>query len=324
VFVVAPPGVSGGPELAHQLVHHLNTERPGRASIVYEPFEIPHKTPEPYRRYDVRPERVSYIPRGSTVVLPEVYGRMLDRFPGCRIMFWWMSVNNFHKATAGNAGAVDGLRRHVDCHLYQSEYARGFLASARLGPVQRLSDQLAADYLDAITVPPSAPRRDLVAFNPAKGHTRTKLIFYALTKSLRPTPQVVALEGLTRTQMRRTLAEAKVYIDFGEHPGKDRLPREAAALGACVLTNRRGAAGNPVDVPIPEDCKIDDRKPRFACRAANKIRQLIDDFDRQAPRFDGYRGMIASEPAQFFADVAAVFTDAAVPRISPEAAFLPS
>jgi hypothetical protein len=125
----------------------------------------------------------------------------------------------------------------------------------------------------------------------------------------RSAPLAVAVEGLNRSEVRRVFAEAKVFIDFGEHPGKDRMPREAAALGCCVLTNRRGSAANGVDVPIPDEFKINDRKParRFEWRAATKIWDLIEDYERQAPRFDAYREMIAGEPAQFTEDVRALF-----------------
>jgi hypothetical protein len=307
VFVICPAvAVTGGPELCHQLVHALNTIRPGSAAIVYEPFEMPHLIPPPFRRYDALLARVEDIPHGATVVLPEVYGRFLGRFQGCRILFWWMSVNNFHQAAAGHAGAqIEVMRRTVWQHLYQSEYAHGFLACAKLSPAHRLGDKLADDYL---TAPPAAARKDLLVFNPAKGFARTEQIFYALTKSLRRAPQVIALKDKSRDEIRQILSEAKLYIDFGEHPGKDRLPREAAALGCCVLTNRRGAAANPVDLPIPDDCKINDRKPGWERRAAGKIHKMIDDYDQQRFRFDDYRRQIAAEPAQFDADVGVVFT----------------
>ena len=46
------------------------------------------------------------------------------------------------------------------------------------------------------------------------------------------------------------------YIDFGPHPGMDRLPREAALAGCIVLTNREGAANFAKDVPLPEEFKF--------------------------------------------------------------------
>lgn len=309
VFVVCPANSqSGGPELCHQLAHTLNCAEPGRAAIVYNPFELRHKTPPFYSRYNAPPAMIGDIPPGATVVLPETYGSVMDRFPDARIVFWWMSVNNFHVAAAGAAGAqMEALRHRVALHLYQSEYARTFLHTANLGPAARLSDYLASDYIRAIGGARPRLRRELIAFNPAKGLQRTGTIFQALAKGVREAPKVVALEGMTREQIRQVLAETKVYIDFGEHPGKDRMPREAAAMGCCVLTNRRGSAANDIDVPIPPDCKIDDRKPRFEMRAAGKIHKLLSDFHQQTPRFDEYRRIIASEPVLFEADADAVF-----------------
>lgn len=310
VFVVCPANSqSGGPELCHQLVHTLNCAEPGRAAILYNPFELKHKTPPSYSRYNTPPAMIDDIGEGATVVLPETYGSVLNRFVGTRTVFWWMSVNNFHVAAGGAAAAqMEALRQHVELHLYQSEYARSFLHTAHLGPAARLSDYLASDYIRAIGGARPRHRRELVAFNPAKGIKRTGLIFHALAKGVKEAPKVVALEGMSRDQIRQVLAEAKVYIDFGEHPGKDRMPREAAAMGCCVLTNRRGAAGNNIDVPIPADCKIDDRKPRFELRAVGKIHKLLDDFHQQSPRFDDYRRTIASEPVLFEADAEAVFS----------------
>ena len=46
------------------------------------------------------------------------------------------------------------------------------------------------------------------------------------------------------------------YIDFGPHPGMDRLPREAALAGCVVITNREGAAGFNEDVPLPSEFKF--------------------------------------------------------------------
>lgn len=51
--------------------------------------------------------------------------------------------------------------------------------------------------------------------------------------------------------------ESMIYIDFGEHPGKDRIPREAAMRDLIVITGRDGAAVNDVDVSIPKKYKID-------------------------------------------------------------------
>ena len=61
---------------------------------------------------------------------------------------------------------------------------------------------------------------------------------------------------MTEREVEDCLSQAKVYIDFGGHPGKDRIPREAALCGCCVVTGRRGAAGNDVEVPINQSYKL--------------------------------------------------------------------
>ena len=40
----------------------------------------------------------------------------------------------------------------------------------------------------------------------------------------------VPLINLNNDEIINTLSKSKIYIDIGSHPGKDRLPREAALL----------------------------------------------------------------------------------------------
>jgi hypothetical protein len=48
------------------------------------------------------------------------------------------------------------------------------------------------------------------------------------------------------------------YVDFGHLPGKDRLPREAAASGAVVFVRKAGAGRFADDFPIPDFFRFDD------------------------------------------------------------------
>jgi len=320
IFIVAPANtVTGGPELLHQLGDALNRET-RLAWMLYAPFDKSHETPAPYIRYNVGPARLDDIDRDSIVVLPEIYTKLIRRFPTPRIYFWWLSVDDFfhHAGFTAPLGPIGGrnliaksyigqLRQHVERHLYQSEYAREFLVSQSLAPSSRVSDYLAEEYVKELAKPASTPRENLVVYNPKKGRRRTRQILRALRQSDGPMPEVVPLAGMTRSQVCELLGRAKLYIDFGGHPGKDRIPREAVALGACVLVNRRGSALNSVDIPIPDEFKIDDRTSGFAKVAADRIRLMMADFERQSPKFEAYRQKIAAEPADFLADVQSLF-----------------
>jgi hypothetical protein len=119
--------------------------------------------------------------------------------------------------------------------------------------------------------------------------------------------RVIAVEKMSRDDVVNTLGRAKLYIDFGDHPGKDRLPREAAALGCCVLVNRRGSAANDQDIPIPAAYKVDDTRANFETSAARMIVDICARFSDHAANFDSYRAGIASEPTVFAAEIDRVF-----------------
>jgi len=319
IFVVAPADyASGGPELCHQLVHSLNREQ-RRARIIYFPFGSNQKCPPEFQRYNITTATPEDVRPGSIVVLPEVFAQLLKYFPTGRIYFWWMSVDTFFKAASYSllgrhitSRVVAGvqlrkLRQRVDQHLYQSEYAREFLEASGLHPSARVSDYLADEYIQAASSPRHLSRSNLVVYNPSKGLDRSKLIIGELERSSFPMPEIVPLAGMNRDEVADLLARAKIYIDFGEHPGKDRIPREAVAFGTCVLVNRRGSAANFVDVPVPETFKINDRVPGFERAAAETIRTTIESFDQSAALFDEYRRRVAQEKTVFLEDIQTVF-----------------
>lgn len=252
--------------------------------------------------------------------MPEVCATLIRRFPKAEIFFWWLSVDNFfvqaRYTPMGRLGApllsrvqLRKLPRQVAGHLYQSEYARQFLASRSLTPALHLGDYLAEEYVQAAAMPRQSSRENILVYNPSKGRKRTDLILRALSNSNDPTPQIVPIERMSRQEICALLRRAKVYIDFGGHPGKDRIPREAVALGACIIVNRRGSAANPVDIPIPPEFKIDDRWPGFEQLAVNMIHMLMDEYEQHAPRFDDYRQSIALEPQRFLDDACGLYPE---------------
>ena len=118
---------------------------------------------------------------------------------------------------------------------------------------------------------------------------------------------------MTSSEVEECLSEAKVYIDFGEHPGKDRIPREAAVCGCCVVTGRRGAAGNDVDVPIHPRYKFADRLENIPA-ILDCIRRLLAEYPQRIADFAAYRASIRKEKALFEreVEVALTFSDAAL------------
>jgi hypothetical protein len=265
VFIACPAtSVTGGPELLHQLCAKLR-QRGVQSFMHYYPTQAPEGH---YSEYAApRAAEIEDDP-GNVLVVPEVAQavRMLLKYSRIRRALWWLSVDNYLKAL-GSFTSIRGLRskakyalglgqvgleelRGLDItHLAQSRYAELFLEENGFGRIERLSDYLNRCFIESAGTP--SVKRDQVAYNPKKG--------VAFTLDLKAQARDIAfvpLEKMTPAEVARTLRESKVYIDFGKHPGKDRIPREAAISGCCVITGRAGAAANPEDVPIPEEYKF--------------------------------------------------------------------
>lgn len=88
----------------------------------------------------------------------------------------------------------------------------------------------------------------------------------------------VPLVNMTNDQVKQKMLNSKVYIDFGNHPGKDRFPREAAISGCCIITGKRGAANYYEDVRIPEKFKFNQYKTKPE-NIIHRIRECLDSFE---------------------------------------------
>jgi hypothetical protein len=313
VLVICPGNaMTAGPEALHQLVADLN--RLGQpAEMVYHPFDRRFEPPAPYRRYAV-PVGTHAEEPGTLIVFPEIFTMQALRAKGAEVAVWWMSVNNFTGVRYGRPwrdrlrywkyllkgkrpwGGVPALA-HLG-HLAQSDYARGFLAGDGIA-AKMLSDPIPVytepAYVQALPARlRAAQRADTILYNPTKGAQFTARLMAAYPQwKFRP------LRGLDREQLAQAFLEAKLYMDFGHHPGKDRLPREAALHGCCVITARHGSAANPVDVPIPERYKLDVKDPAFVQRFGQVAGDVLANFEGCTREFDAYRAVIQREQQEF-------------------------
>ena len=149
----------------------------------------------------------------------------------------------------------------------------------------------------------SKDKQNIVLYNPKKGLEFTQKI---IEKSKGKNWKWVPLIGLKNEQVKEYLETSKVYIDFGNHPGKDRFPREAAILGCCVLTDKRGAANYFKDVPIADKYKYEDKDKNIP-KIIQMIEYCIENYSIARNDFEDYREYIKSEKATFTDDVVKIF-----------------
>lgn len=343
VYVMMPSkNATGGIELLHQLIYRLRTDL-NIDAYLYWPYDpASYYVAQVYLKYK-NPIVYSVEDAPSNfLIYPEAYGILPYVVKNKRIkkIMWWLSVDNFYVSMLvrtepiyffqGFVNAIskylykkpiydipmsiqqripqltNSLRenrmvRQTDYHLCQSYYAHRFLTNAGVSDetIYYLSDYLDEDFLNIKTS--ESHKENIVAYNPAKGYMFTKQIIKSGSGIT-----FVPLVNMSRKQVIDTLQSAKVYIDFGHHPGKDRIPREAAILGCCVITGKRGSAAIYQDVSIPCEYKYDD-KEEYTLSIIHKIKDCLGNYQERYTDFEHYRRVIKEELSKFITDLKNIF-----------------
>jgi hypothetical protein len=297
VFVLCPAGaVSGGPEALHQFAGALLARGVAAALVYYPPG--PHAVPEPFRHYGAAVSPGAEDNEAAVIVIPEVATSLVWRFPHARKAIWWLSVDNYFKWQHINPGPSVLRRRDDLVHLCQSHYAKDFLARRHVTNTLMLTDFLTSD---SFTPGPLADRVPFVAYNPKKApETTQRLMAQAGGHGW------LKLEGLDTATLAEVLRQVRIYVDFGPHPGRDRIPREAALCGAIVITGRKGAAAFDADLPLPARFRLDEGAADFDATALALIGELLGSdsaFMQASAQQVPYREWIAGNRDAFLNEV---------------------
>lgn len=287
IYIYTPQGFeTGGIELLHQLCHELNTYEDINAYIWYSD---PNKAyiPSAYAEYGNEFRVTDLPPKDSVLIFPEAWAKLLNdkKYEDyIKVLYWesvywyeyWIPQDQYMVFPAGTI------------HMVQSYYACEWLKDKANINAIIVTDYLNDEYMNADL---SKPRKRQILYNPKKGLEVTKRIMAEL-----PDEKFIPIENMTVAEIKSLMEESMLYIDFGNHPGKDRIPREAAMCGCCVITNREGSANNDLDIPLNGLYKV-------AKRNFNKvpfiIKRVLDCFDVACHDFDGYRVVIKSEKTRF-------------------------
>ncbi len=333
-FVYCPAGVvTGGAELLHQLVDVIN-KNGGNAFIVYY-GESEHILPNDYRSYNIKLADSIEDEDENIVVIFEGYFKSLFSIRKAQVLLWWLSVDNYYYTQLSNLKLIDLFRFNkrlficqivkrivkriirkdmlknresffslemlqknslVKCNAYQSEYAKDFLSKKGFTQLHSLKDYINSDY--HFDLPLLSNRKDIILYNPKKGFKFTrKLIKHSTDLNWVP------IKNMTRVQVKELMEKSKLYVDFGYHPGKDRMPREAALSGCCIITGKQGSAGYDGDISIDSDKYKFNQQHKDIVIILEKIRWIINHYDSEILNFASYRNNIAKEKNEFEKDV---------------------
>ncbi|MGL5902203.1 MAG: hypothetical protein ACRCZO_05900 [Cetobacterium sp.] len=307
---------TGGTELLHQLYYKLKKNKKD-VKIFYYNYTNGNPISERFQKYEV--EYVTKIEdeKSNLLIVPEICTEILNNYKTIQKSIWWLSVDNYFVSRLGSPILWKRILKNIlgikkkqfdfkdkdVLHFVQSEYAKKFLEEKGITDIKYLSDYLNDIFLKEEVDYTSKNREDLVLYNPKKGIEFTQKIMNKF-KELK----FIALENLTPNEVKELCKKSKVYIDFGNHPGKDRFPREAAILGCCIITGKRGSAKYYEDVKIESEYKFEDLESNIE-KIGNKITEIFNNYDTRIQNFEIYRNMIKEEETNFEKDIQRIFKD---------------
>ena len=258
IVLLAPDGASGGPEAVHQLRQILSDMGLDAKILLYRnpadlsfaSGEITRPFARPIRDYDrYKPlfTESFALKRDSLVILPEARAALFEQLAPATVAIWWLSTANaFPPGSRLLEDAAYRKRFFADrsiIHLCQTAHSRQLLRDSN-GP----EGFDLVDYTDerfTLTKPAGPNAGDAIAFNPIK-RPQVSTAFFQAFPEFTPLP----ISGMQKPQVLEALRGVRTYVEFGLNPGKDRLPREAAAAGCIVLTWRDGGSRLFDDMPL--------------------------------------------------------------------------
>lgn len=268
---------TGGPEAIHEFVSELDKIDGVHARIWYQDITSFPPQPDEYEAYGC--DYVTDMPDGydGVLIVPEIWANRVRDYPQCKRAVYWLGIDAYASWTPeAERGAF--LADADIVHIAQSEYALDFLRKLGVRHVVKCTDMLNADFYADYT---EEPRNDVVLYNPAKATP-----FMRELMDNCPGIEFRPITGMTRAEVIDTMRHAKLYVDFGEFPGRERMPREAVLCGCCIITSKAGAAGYYAD--FNHDYKFDSKSGHIWA-IVRKMRHVLANYDECRKDFDCFR-----------------------------------
>lgn len=322
IYVVTSGNVvTGGPRDLHKLAYDLRDLYKVKKVVMYY-LDPKQENPvaAPYERYGLEFTREIEDDEKNILIIPEINIHRFSHLHRIKKIVFWLSIDNYYLSREyfrrhPLMGRINKLLfqlksqhylwferelKDIPYHLTLSYYVYDHLRKNGID-----NAFLIVNHIDPIALAQtfdSAMKKDVVAYTPRRGYAFTKKIIDAS-----PDIAFTAIINMSYEQVVSTLKEAKVFLDFGHHPGRDQPPREAALLGCCVITGRRGAAKFFEDIAIPDDCKFTEHRWDIP-KIQKKIRSFLRNYETETKKFDDYRKQIRGERDAHLADLKEMFS----------------
>jgi hypothetical protein len=244
---------------------------------------------------NLKPKVCHSFDRNDVIILPEVQLDLLKQFVnmGCsNCVFWWLSWDNAPLSKLTGFEAKSALKNAI--HIFQSHYAQ--IQASKLG----FHGPIVSDYTffeESIICNDSIKTND-ICFLPRKSIGTDKIV-----ADLQRSFSIIRIENMSQSQVQDVLARSKYFIDFGNHPGKDRIPREAAIANCIPIVRREGAARYMEDVFLPKYLKIELEMMINSDLLVEHINKIELNRPEVLGSIEPYKRKIKSEKSEFISQV---------------------
>ncbi|MBI2352793.1 hypothetical protein HYV11_00940 [Candidatus Dependentiae bacterium] len=275
VIIVSPQSlVTGGAEALVQLFHELHQagftthmlwiSKFSEVKIKYDKgiaYLCPNSTnngPEVYQiKYQTK-SLANDIPldQSTLVVLPEIWGNYIPLFKNAKIGFYWLSIEYFKSHPESSYYRSLIFEKKSDpwncIHFSDAPWISKTIAEWGIQSYL-LEVPISSHYLS--TPQQRTKIENSIAYNPAKGF---ELAINFIKKH--QDYYYIPLKNLDEQGVINALDSAKVYIDFGSFPGKDRIPREALTRNCVIFIHNAGCATDFDSFPIDNFFRFTDEE----------------------------------------------------------------
>ena len=324
IYIYCPSNyATGGPEALHQLGSRLR-ELGYQVFMYYFYHEDGNPVHASYVKYNVPFVDKIDNHRNNFLILPETFLDPVfeEKFSATKKIVWWLSVTNYQIVldSAKNAvkhknfyplksflfpkkykplATINALKRKGVLNLAHSYFSLDFLEKNKMEIIGKISDYMSESFYQMVNK--TTFKEDILLYNPKKNGAYLDLI-----KDKSSHLHWKALTDMLPDEVAHWMNKSKLYIDFGYHPGQERMPREAILMRCCVITGSKGSAAYHNDVPLPDGFKFDENKDQPE-KVIHQIETTLKNFDTDIKLFDNYRKIIIAEKENFDTAVQHVF-----------------
>lgn len=272
-------GFYGGIESLHQLAHLINKIK-YPVSVVYVPkYQNFSKTNfilnKNLKNYKIRIKNKIIDNKNVLVIVPETFTGYLSKIYNAKKCIYWLSIDNYLFKKKKDASILnifinfissikflskylsldlylpqltyDRIKRDKIFNLCQSRYAFDYLKKNNMKNLNMI-----IDYIPIRNFKKYKKKIDII-LNSNKGYQFNELFKKQYNNIL----NIQYLKNLNLVQTQKVIAKSKLFIDFGNHPGRDRIPRETVIQKTNLFVMNRGSANYYQDVPISKYYKFD-------------------------------------------------------------------